>query len=342
MYFYQHSEQKACCVYLEEIMKQMLLHALILASTAMLAIDAAVAQEFPTKAVRLIVPFPPGGAVDTLGRTLAPPLSRALGQGVIVENRPGANTVIGTELLSRAPADGHTVLLMATSFTVNPYAHSKLPYDTLKDFAGVTRVVYNPLIICVHPSLPVKTVKDLVALARAHPGELTWGVASIIGGGRIAGELFKDAAKIDMINVPYNGGGPAAIAVLGGHTSILVGNVLECAPYIESGRMRAIAVSSLKRSDVLKNVPTIAESGYPGFDATNWFGAVVRAGTPKNAVDRLSAEIARALQLPEVNDTLSRLGFTAAAMSPAEFDAFIRNEMQKNGRIIKALNLKVD
>ena len=170
----------------------------------------------------------------------------------------------------------------------------------------------------------------------------TWGVASILGGGRIAGELFREAAGIELINVPYGGGGPATVALLGGHTSMMVGNVLECSPYLASGRVRAIAVTSLARSAAVPQVPTVAESGYAGFDATNWFGAVVRAGTPKPAVDKLSVEIGRALQLPEVNEALLRIGLTAGAMTPAEFDAFIRSEMQKNGRIVRSLKLKVE
>ncbi len=319
------------------------LSARILAAAAACAIHAAGAQDFPSKAVRLIVPFPPGGVVDTLGRTLAAPLTKTLGQSAVVENRPGANTVIGAELVLRAPADGHALLFMAPSFTVNPFVQAKLPYDSLKDFAGVTRIAYNPLIICTHPSLPVKTIKELVALARARPGELTWAVSSIIGGGRIAGEMFfRDAAKVNLINVPYGGGAPAATAVLGGHTIMLVGNVLDCSPYIASGRMRAIAVTSAKRSEAVPDVPTIAESGYPGFDAINWFGTMVRAGTPRSAIDRLSAEIARALQLQEVRDSLGRIGLTPAPMSPGEFDAFVRREMETNGKIIRALNLKLE
>lgn len=300
------------------------------------------AQEYPAKPVRFIVPFPAGGAGDTQARTVAQPLSRALGQNVMVENRTGANTLIATELTARAPADGYTILLMATSFTVNPAAYSKLPYDTVKDFSGVTRLAYNPLIICVHPSLPVKTVKELVALARARPGELTWGVSSIIGGGRIGGEMFKEAAKIDMTNVPYGGGAPATTAVLGGHTSMLIGNVLDCSPYVASGRMRPIAVTSAARSSLLPDVPTLAESGYPGFESINWFGTVVRSGTSRAVVERLSAEIGRALLLPEVAGTLGKLGLTPGPMTPGEFDAFIRKEMQGNEKIIRKLNLRVE
>jgi tripartite-type tricarboxylate transporter receptor subunit TctC len=306
------------------------------------AIGQTTAQEFPAKPLRIVVPFPAGGAVDTLARTLAPPLQRSLGQNVLIENRTGANTVIGTELVARAPADGYTLLFMATSFTVNPFAHARLPYDTLKDFTGVTRLVYNPLIYCAHPSLPVKNMKDLVALARKHPGELTWGVSSIIGGGRIGGELFHDLAKINMINVPYGGGAPATVALLGGHTSLLVGNVLDCSQHVLSGRVRGVAVTSAKRAEILPDVATIAESGWPGFEALNWFGAVVRAGVPRAVVDRLSSEFAKALQLPEVRETFAKQGFTIGNMTPAEFDTYIRNEMGRNERILKKLNLKIN
>lgn len=309
---------------------------------ALLATGAAVAQEFPSKNVRLVAPFPPGGTVDILARMLAQPLSRALGQTVVVENRPGGNTVIGAELVVRAPADGHTLFLMAPSFTINPLVRSKMSYDTLQDFAGVTRLASNPLVISVHPSLPVRTVKELVALARARPGELTFATASIIGGQRLAGEQFREAAGINIVNVPYNGGAPAAIAVMGGHASILVANISENAPHIATGRLRGIAVTSLVRADALPNVPTVAESGYAGFEALNWFGAVVRRATPKGVVERLSAEIARALQLPEVKEILAREGLAPAPLSPEAFDAFLRAEMQRNERIIRALNLKIE
>jgi len=318
------------------------LRAVMLALTAAFAPGAATAQDFPARPVRIIVPFPPAGVADILGRVLAPPLNRALGQNVIVENRPGANTVIGAELVARAPADGHTLLIMAPSFTINAAARSKLPYDTLKDFTGVTRIASTALVISAHPSLPARTLKDLVALARIRPGELTFATASILGGQRLAAEQFADAAKIKLTNVPYNGGAPATMAAVGGHTTLVVANVAEVAPQIEAGKLRALAVTTLARSEVLKNVPTVAESGYPGFDAANWFGAVARAGTPKNAIDRLNAEIGRALQLPEVKDTLGRQGLFPAGTTPAEFDAILRREVEVNGRIIKRFNLRVE
>lgn len=308
---------------------------------AMVAAAAAVAQEFPSRAVRFVVPFPPAGVADILGRTLAPPLGRALGQSVIVENRPGANTVIGAEWVARAPADGHTLLIIAPSFTVNAIVQSKLPYDSLKDFAGVTRIASTAMVIAVHPSLPAKTLKELIALARARPGELTFATASILGGQRLAAEQFADAAKIIITNVPYNGGGPAATAAMGGHTSMLVVNVAEVAPHVMAGKLRALAVTTLDRSEVLKEVPTVAESGFPGFEATNWFGAVTRSAAPKHSIDRLNVEIARALRLPEVKDTLGKLGLIPAATTASEFDAVIRREMEINGQIIRKLGLKV-
>jgi tripartite-type tricarboxylate transporter receptor subunit TctC len=317
-------------------------YVLVLASMAALPAGYVVAQEFPSKNVRLIAPFPPGGTVDLIARTLAPPLSQAWGQNVIVENRAGGNTVIGAEVVLRAPADGHTLLLMASSFTINPLVRSNMPYDTVKDFTGVTRLASNPLVISIHPSLPAKGVKELVALARAHPGELTFATASIIGGQRLTMERLREAAGIDLVNVPYNGGAPAAIAVMGGHSSMLIANISESAPQIASGRLRAIAVTSLARSDQLPDVPTIAESGYPGFEALNWFGAVARSATPRTAIERLSADLGRALQLPEVKDVLGKQGLVAAATSPKEFDAFMQNEMRGYERVIKALKLKMN
>ncbi len=301
-----------------------------------------VAQDYPTRPIRVIVPFPPGGAADTMARLITPSMSKTFGQNMVIESRPGANTVIATELVSRAPADGYTLLVMATSYSVNPFAYTKLPYDPLRDFQGVTRMVYNPLIFCSHPSLPVKNMKELVALAKARPGQLTWAVSSIIGGGRIAGELFIDVAKIDMINVPFGGGAPAGTATLGGHTSMLVGNVLECVPHVASGRLRALAVTSARRADILPDVPTIDESGWSGFESLNWFGVMVRTGTPRPIIDRLSAEIGKVLQTPESRAALMKQGFTAGTMAPAEFDAYIRNEMQRNERIVRKLKLKLD
>jgi tripartite-type tricarboxylate transporter receptor subunit TctC len=225
---------------------------------------------------------------------------------------------------------------------MNPALRAKLPYDTEKDFTAVARIASNPLVVSVHPSLPVKSLKQLVALARARPGELTFASGTAAGGLRLNAERFRAAAGIDIVNVPYQGGVPAVTAVLGGHTSILIVNVSETVPHVASGRLRPLAVTSLERNGALKEVPTVAESGYPGFEALMWYGVVARAAAPKGAIDRLSAEIARAVQLPEVSDALGRIGLSVAAMRPAEFDAFVRAEIQRNGRIIREINLRVE
>jgi tripartite-type tricarboxylate transporter receptor subunit TctC len=314
---------------------------LVFSMTGVLMTAPAAAQEFPSKPVRIISPFAPGGATDTLGRVLSTPLSRALGQNVIVENRPGGNTVIGTEVAARAPADGHTLLVISPSYTVNPFVR-KLSYDPVADFTGVTRLASTAMIIASHPSVPAKNIRELVSLARARPGLLTYATASVIGSQRIAGELFKDVARVDITHVPYNGGAPATLATVGGHTSLLVTNIIEVAPNVRAGKLRALGVTTLKRSEVLPEVPTIAESGYSGFDAGNWFGISIRSGTPKAIVDRLNAEIIRALDLPEVRDPLVRHGLSPAPTTPQQFTAFIRSEMERNGKIVKALNLKID
>ena len=313
------------------------------AALALVCAGIASAQEFPSKLVRVVVPFPPGGATDIVARSVAGPLARSLGQNVVIENRTGANTVIGAELVVRAPADGHTMLIIAPSFSINPSVRSKMPYDTLKDFSGVARIAYSPLVISIHPSVPAKTVKELIALARAKPGELTFATSSIIGGQRLAAELFfREVATVNIVNVPYNGGAPATTAVMGGHTTILISNVSEAAPPVTMGRLRGVAVMSLVRTDQMPAVPTLAESGYPGFEAANWYGAVIRSATPRAAIERLSADIGKALNVPEVRDGLNRLGLVPAYLDAAEFDALIRSEMQRFGRIANTLKLRLD
>jgi len=293
---------------------------LLIASAAALAAGAGVAQEFPTAPVRFVVPLPAGGTMDIIARTLGQPVARALGQNVVVDNRPGGGGggIIGTEVVARAPADGHTVLFIGNGFTMNPALRSKLPYDTVKDFTAVARVASNPLVVSVHPSLPVKTLKQLVALARARPGELTFASGTAAGGLRLNAERFKAAAGIDIVNVS------------------------ETVPHVASGRLRPLAVTSLERNGALKEIPTVAESGYAGFEALMWYGVVARAAAPKGAIDRLSAEITRAVRLPEVSDALERKGLSVATLRPAEFDAFIRAEIESNGRIVRGLKLVVE
>jgi tripartite-type tricarboxylate transporter receptor subunit TctC len=309
---------------------------------ALCAAPAYAAETYPApRPIRLVSPFAAGGSTDVVGRLIAPRLAERLGQNVIVENRPGASTVIGTEAAFRAAADGHTMLVISPSFTTNPFVR-KLPYDSVKDFTGVTKLASTAMLIAAHPSVPARNIKELVALARAKPGTLTYATASVLGSQRMAGELFKNVAKVDITHVPYNGGAPATLATVGGHVTLLVSNVIEIAPNVKAGRLRALGVTTIKRSDLLPDVPTIAEQGYPGFDAGNWFGMVVRSTTPRAILDRLNAEIVRALDVPEVRDPLVNHGLTPSPMKPEEFTAFIRSEMERNGRILKTLNLKVE
>ena len=315
----------------------------LVAALMLTAACGGVAQDFPSKIIRIVVPFPPGGATDILGRAVSQPMSRAFGQNVVVDNRPGANTLIGAEIVARAPADGHIMLLIAPSFSINPSVRSRMPYDTLNDFSGVARMANSPLTISAHPSVPAKTVKELIALARAKPGELTFASSSIIGGQRLAGELFfRELAKVDITNVPYNGGAPASNAVMGGHTTILVSNLAEASQQILAGRLRGIAVMSLARAEQLPALPTVAESGYPGFEAANWYGMVIRSATPRRVIGRLSTEIATALQGPDIKDGLSRLGLAPAYLDAEQFDAHIRAELVRFERIVKTLKLRLD
>ncbi len=300
----------------------------------------AFAQDFPSKQVRLVVPFAAGGTIDIIGRLLASPLTKAFGQQVIVDDRPGGGTVIGTDIVARAPADGHTILLMGPSFTINLFARAKLPYDTVRDFTGIARLAANPLQFSVHPSVPARTPRELVALARARPGELSYGTASPTGFQRLAAEKFRAMAKIDLLNIPYSGGGPAAVTVMGGHTTILLGNVSEAALFVAQGRLRPIAVTSFERSAVMMDVPTLNESGYPGYEAVNWFGAVTRTSVMKPVIDRMSTEFAKALEAQEVKDGLARLGLYAAFLNPEQYNVYMRAEMQSNEKIVRAANIK--
>jgi tripartite-type tricarboxylate transporter receptor subunit TctC len=305
---------------------------------AIVTAGAAAAQEFPVKPVRLVVPNPAGGTVDIVARTLAQSMSTRLGQNVIVEIRPGGNTIIGSEVVARAPADGHTILMIGMPFAMNPLVR-QLPYDTLKDFAPVARLASFPFVIAVHPSVPAKSLKELVVLAKTRPGELNY--AAFVTG-QLLGETFKSLAGIEMVLVPYQGGVQATISVVGGHAGVLVGPLSDATPHIASGRLRALAVSSRERSDTFKEVPTVAESGYPGFEWINWIGAAVPAATPKPVVARLSAEMLRALQTPEATAGFARLSVSPAPMTPEQFDGFIRAEMHRYDTVITQAKLKVE
>ena len=299
-------------------------------------------QAFPSKPLRIVCPFTPSGSVDVAARALAPPLTKAFGQSVVVDNRPGAGTVIGTELVARAPADGHTILIAGFTFIANAALRTKLPFDSMRDFVGVARIGTDPYIISVHPSLPVKTPKDIIALARANPGQLTYATNGPGSAQHVTGEMLKQMAKIDMIHVPYQGGAPSAMAVMGGHTTILISTIATVTPHLNSGKLRAIAVTSQTRSDLVKDVPTMAESGFPEFELTGKLGVFARSATPKEIINRLGAEIVRALQIPEVRDSLFKQGIAAAPLGSAEYDAMIRAEIPKIQKILREAGIKLD
>jgi tripartite-type tricarboxylate transporter receptor subunit TctC len=315
---------------------------LLVAVCLELAAAPAAGQTFPAKSVRIIVPFPAGGSGDIIARTVAQPVSRALGQNVIIDNRPGGTGLIGAELVARSPADGYTILFIGTVFSINPSVRVKMPYDTLKDFTGIARIASNPMVFAAHPSLPARSLKELIALARARPGLLTYATNGPASPQHLSMEMFKALAKIDLIHVPYQGGAPATIAVMGGHTMILVANLSEGAPHLETGKLRALAVTSAARSELFAQIPTVAEAGFPGFDLNIWYGTWAPAATPRDAVNRLSAEINRALQLQDVQDTLGRIGLNTAGMNATDFDAFYRAEVRRFETVAKAVNLKID
>ena len=309
---------------------------------AALTAGQATAQQFPSKVVRLVVPFPPGGSNDVVARALSQPLSRSLGQGVVVENRPGANTLIGTEVVKTAPADGHTVLVGGFSFIANAALRAKPPYDPQKDFVAVAGIGAQPFVVSVHPSVPVKTMKELIALAKARPGELVYAINGYGTPQHLSSELIKMVAKVDMKTVVFQGGAPSTIAVLGGHASILISTIAPIVQHIPAGRLRALAVTSRDRSALLKDVPTMIESGFADFDITGALGVFAPGATPKTAVDRLSADILRAVRTPEVSGGMLRDGFAVIPLGAAEYQDFLRIKLQQIQSIGKATHVKLD
>ena len=301
------------------------------------------AQEFPVKPVRVIVPFAAGGASDVTARIIAPKLSELLGQSVIIENRGGANGIVGSEITARAPPDGYTVL-MATNGThaVNISLYPKLSYDPVRDFVPITEVVSLTNVLVVHPSLPVKSVKELIALARRKPGELTFGSGGNGGTPHLSGELLKSMAKIDLTHVPYKSGGLSTIALLSGEVTMTFNTMLTSFNHIQSGRVRALGVTGTKRSPLLPEVPTIAESGVPGYEASTWYGLVAPAATPKETVSKLHLATVKAMNVPEVRKQLVSQGADPVGNTPAQFAAVIKSDTEKWAKVVKASGARPD
>jgi tripartite-type tricarboxylate transporter receptor subunit TctC len=310
-----------------------------LAALALLALRVR-AQAYPARPVRIVVPFAAGGGVDIITRLVVQRLTWP--QGAVVENRAGAGSVLGTSVVARSAPDGHTLLMTAPPFTTNAALVAKLPYDPLRDFIPVMLVTYAPLVVVVHPSLPVRSVQELVALAKARPGQLAYASSGNGGPSHLAGELFKSMAGVDLVHVPYKGSAPAAGDLAAGHVQVGFGDLLSSLPFIKSGQMRAIAVTSARRASVFPDLPTVAESGVPDFETLTWSGLMAPAGTPPAVLAALHADFARALRAPELRDRLAAEGTTVVADEPASFTAFLRNEIDKVARLAKVTALKID
>jgi tripartite-type tricarboxylate transporter receptor subunit TctC len=301
------------------------------------------AQAYPHKPVRLIVPFPPGGGADIIARIYSQRLTEIWGQQVLVDNRAGAAGTIGTEIAAKAPADGHTIYLgtMGT-LTVNPLLYRNLPFDIARDFAPVTELVAVHFVLVVHPSLPVRTVKDLIALAKARPGQINFSSSGAGGAPHLAGELFNSLAKINLVHIPYKGSGPSFADLLGGHVSLTSDSLVQALPYIRERRLRALAVLGATRSSLLPDDPTMAEAGVPGYELTNWFGLAVPAATPKDVIDRLYADIARVSQAADLRQRLIGMGAEPIVSPPEIFAALLRAESSKWARIVKEAGIKAE
>jgi len=320
-------------------------YAVLLTSLLALALPAAQAlaqKSYPTKAIRMIVPFAPGGSNDIMGRLVAAKWTESMGQQVVVDNRPGASGIVGTDLAAKAAPDGYTVLVMSLTFTVNPSIRSKLPYDTEKDLVPVTLIASAPLILVVHPSLPVKSVKEFIAYAKANPGKLNFGSGGPGSTPHLAGEMLKTMAGLEMTHVPYKGGGPALADLLGGQIQLMLENIPSTLPFVKSGKLRVLAVTSKKRSPAVPDVPTLDEAALKGYELTGWNGLFVPRGTPRAIVNQLHAETVKALAAADVKERLAAMSAEPGGESAETFAVFIKAEIRKWAKIAKEAGLKVE
>jgi tripartite-type tricarboxylate transporter receptor subunit TctC len=317
------------------------LFALLLALVAMQS--GARAAEYPTKPIRMLVGFAPGGGTDTTARTIAQPLSEALGQQVVVDNRPGAAGNIATDIAAKSPPDGYTILMgTIAALAINPSLYKSLPFDPVRDFEPVTLAVSSTNVLAVHPSVPVKNVRELIALAKAQGGKLSYGSSGVGGAGHLAGVLFDSMAGTTMVHIPYKGGAPAMIALIGGEVQLVFATAETAVPQIKSGKIRALGVTMAKRTALLPDLPTIAEAGLPGYEANNWYGILLPAKTPRAIVERLSRESVKVLNRPAIKEQLFRQGLDASPSTPQEFSAYIKSEMAKWAKVVKASGAKAE
>lgn len=301
----------------------------------------AAAAAYPTKPVRFVVPFAPGGSTDTLARTMGMKLTDALGQQVVVDNRPGANGNIGMEIVARAAPDGHTIVLgYIANLAIGPSLYAKLPFDPIKDFAPITQPASSPNVLVAHPSLQAGSLKELIALAKTKPGQINFASASVASVGHLTGEYLNSLAGIRMVHVPYKGSGQAVTDLLGGHVQLMFSGFSSTLPHIQAGKLRPLAVTGPKRSAAVPEVPTIAEQGFPGFEATAWYGVLAPAGTPRPIVARLHSELTEILKVADVRKRLENLGFEIVGSTPQDFAAYIKSEIKKWEKVVKASGAK--
>jgi tripartite-type tricarboxylate transporter receptor subunit TctC len=312
-----------------------------LLAAAMLAAPV-FAQTYPSKPVRLVVPFAPGGSNDIMARLVGQKLGERLGQQFVVDNRPGASGIIGTDAAAKAAPDGHTVLMMSLTLAVNPSLYAKLPYDTEKDLLPVSLVASAPLMLVVHPSIPAQSVPEFLAYARANPDKLNFGSGGAGTTPHLAGEMVKSMAGLRMTHVPYKGGGPALADLVGGQIQLMLENIPSTLPYVKGGRLRALAVTGNKRSPLVPDLPTLDEAGLKGFEIVGWNGLFVPAGTPPQIVAKLHTETVKVLALPDVKERLATLGADGVGSSPEEFTAFVRAEVRKWAKVVKEAGIKLE
>ena len=313
---------------------------LFAALTTLLAPPAAAAEGYPQKPIRILIPFPPGGGTDFIGRGMQPQLEAALGQSIIIDNRGGAGGTLGCTIAARAAPDGYTLLFTSASYTFAPSLYKNLAYDAIKDFKPITNFAQGPLVLIVHPSMPVRTVKELLALARKRPGEIHYASAGVGSNIFMTTELFKHMAGINLTQVPYKGGGPASVGLMSGEAQVIITSILSSMPHMKSGRMRGLAVSTKERSPILPDLPTIDEAGVPGYDKAGWYGLFAPSKVPDAIVDHVYQAAAKVLKDPATAKRLSTEGAVPVGNTPEEFGAFIRTEIEEWGKLVRTMGLK--
>ena len=314
-----------------------------IAAGALAFIGAVHAQSYPSKSIRYVVPYAPGGSTDIVARVLALKLSEAMGQQVVVDNRPGAGGAIGADIVAKSPPDGYTMVTAVTSImAINQFLYRKLPYDPEKDFAPVTQVGSLPRILVIHPSLPAKNVREFIAIAKAKPGQLNYGSSGVGTATHMTTELFKAMAGVDLVHIPYKGSGQVMGDVIGGQLALIFDQIVSSLPHVQGGKLRMLAITSAKRFPSLPDLPTIAESGVPGYESISWAGVAVPAGTPKEIVARLHAEIVKVLAMPDIRERFLRDGIETIGSTPEQFSEHIRRERIKWAKVVKDSGAKAD